>query len=60
MIISKISMGMEMVVTMSVNEKKNPLSLSGTKVTDGYGYMLVTSVCMNTVWGEMMGSVRRA
>lgn len=44
---------------VEVNEKKNPFLLSGTKVTDGYGYMLVTSVGMNTAWGEMMSSIRR-
>ncbi|KAK6243266.1 hypothetical protein QUC31_009675 [Theobroma cacao] len=43
---------------VEVNEK-NPFLLSGTKVTDGYGYMLVTSVGMNTAWGEMMSSIRR-
>ncbi|OMO96364.1 Cation-transporting P-type ATPase [Corchorus olitorius] len=44
---------------VDVNEKNNPFLLSGTKVTDGYGYMLVTSVGMNTAWGEMMSSIRR-
>ncbi|XWS58336.1 hypothetical protein CRYUN_Cryun08bG0025500 [Craigia yunnanensis] len=44
---------------VEVNGKKNPFLLSGTKVTDGYGYMLVTSVGMNTAWGEMMSSIRR-
>ncbi|XP_022720058.1 putative calcium-transporting ATPase 13, plasma membrane-type [Durio zibethinus] len=44
---------------VEVGEKRNPFLLSGTKVTDGYGYMLVTSVGMNTVWGEMMSSIRR-
>ncbi|XVE62819.1 hypothetical protein DITRI_Ditri06bG0150600 [Diplodiscus trichospermus] len=38
---------------------KNPFLLSGTKVTDGYGYMLVTAVGMNTAWGDMMSSIRR-
>ncbi|XP_050261718.1 putative calcium-transporting ATPase 13, plasma membrane-type isoform X5 [Quercus robur] len=37
----------------------NPFMLSGTKVTDGYGFMLVTSVGMNTAWGEMMSSINR-
>ncbi|XVF57244.1 hypothetical protein PTKIN_Ptkin06aG0189200 [Pterospermum kingtungense] len=44
---------------VEVNDNKNPFLLSGTKVTDGYGYMLVTSVGMNTAWGEMMSSIRR-
>ncbi|XWS42502.1 hypothetical protein CRYUN_Cryun16bG0019500 [Craigia yunnanensis] len=44
---------------VEVNEKKNPFLFSGTKVTDGYGYMLVTSVGMKTAWGEMMCSIRR-
>ncbi|MBA0742385.1 hypothetical protein Gogos_015449 [Gossypium gossypioides] len=44
---------------VEVNEKKNPFLLSGTKVTDGHGYMLVTAVGMNTAWGEMMSSIRR-
>ncbi|KAK0598887.1 hypothetical protein LWI29_000335 [Acer saccharum] len=37
--------------------EKNPFLMSGTKVTDGYGVMLVTSVGMNTSWGEMMSSI---
>ncbi|KAL5566270.1 hypothetical protein UlMin_029434 [Ulmus minor] len=37
----------------------NPFLLSGTKVTDGFGSMLVTSVGMNTSWGEMMSSISR-
>ncbi|XP_022743353.1 calcium-transporting ATPase 12, plasma membrane-type-like [Durio zibethinus] len=44
---------------VEVDEKNNPFLLSGTKVTDGFGYMLVTSVGMNTAWGEMMSSIRR-
>ncbi len=32
---------------------------SGTKVVDGYARMLVTSVGVNTTWGEMMSSIRR-
>ncbi|KAK3200631.1 hypothetical protein Dsin_024046 [Dipteronia sinensis] len=35
----------------------NPFLVSGTKVVDGYGHMLVTSVGMNTAWGEMMSSI---
>ncbi|XP_044480622.1 calcium-transporting ATPase 12, plasma membrane-type-like [Mangifera indica] len=42
---------------VEVNEE-NPFLLSGTKVTDGFGYMLVTSVGMNTAWGEMMSTIR--
>ncbi|KAL5566263.1 hypothetical protein UlMin_029427 [Ulmus minor] len=37
----------------------NPFLLSTTKVTDGFGSMLVTSVGMNTSWGEMMRSISR-
>nr|POE75945.1 putative calcium-transporting atpase 13, plasma membrane-type [Quercus suber] len=37
--------------------QRNPFMLSGTKVTDGFGFMLVTSVGMNTAWGEMMSSI---
>ncbi|XWS57675.1 hypothetical protein CRYUN_Cryun09bG0193800 [Craigia yunnanensis] len=44
---------------VEVDKRKNPFLLSGTKVTDGYGYMLVASVGMNTAWGEMMSSIRR-
>lgn len=42
-----------------VNGNTNPFLLSGTKVTDGFGCMLVTSVGMNTAWGDMMSSVTR-
>ncbi|KAL6989796.1 putative calcium-transporting ATPase 13, plasma membrane-type [Sarracenia purpurea var. burkii] len=38
---------------------ENPFLLSGTKVTDGYARMVVTSVGMNTAWGEMMSSIGR-
>ncbi|OMO96363.1 Cation-transporting P-type ATPase [Corchorus olitorius] len=37
----------------------NPFILSGTKVIDGIGSMLVTSVGMNTAYGEMMSSINR-
>ncbi|KAM3694966.1 hypothetical protein ACJW31_07G094900 [Castanea mollissima] len=40
-------------------KERNPFMLSGTKVTDGFGFMLVTSVGMNTAWGEMMSSINR-
>jgi Ca2+-transporting ATPase len=36
-----------------------PFLVSGTKVVDGYARMLVTSVGMNTTWGEMMSSISR-
>ncbi|KAJ4828597.1 Calcium-transporting ATPase 12, plasma membrane-type [Turnera subulata] len=42
-----------------VNSKENPFLLSGSKVADGYGRMLVTSVGMDTAWGEMMSSINR-
>lgn len=34
--------------------KESPFLLSGTKVQDGYGKMLVTSVGMMTEWGKLM------
>lgn len=42
---------------IEVNETPNPFLVSGTKVTDGYGHMLVTSVGMNTSWGQMMSLI---
>lgn len=42
---------------VEINHDKNPFILSGTKVADGYARFLVTSVGMNTTWGEMMSSV---
>ncbi|XVF31147.1 hypothetical protein REPUB_Repub16aG0120600 [Reevesia pubescens] len=42
---------------VEINDSNNPFLLSGTKVTDGFGTMLVTSVGMNTAWGEMMSSI---
>ena len=39
-----------------VKGRENPFLLSGTKVADGNGFMLVTSVGVNTAWGEMMSS----
>ncbi|XP_031280487.1 calcium-transporting ATPase 12, plasma membrane-type-like [Pistacia vera] len=42
---------------VEVNEK-NPFLLSGTKVTDGFGFMLVTSVGMSTAWGQLMSTIR--
>ncbi|GAB2218814.1 hypothetical protein Droror1_Dr00002047 [Drosera rotundifolia] len=44
---------------VEINDNTKPFLLSGTKVMDGYGTMLVTAVGMNTVWGEMMSSVSR-
>ncbi|KAL3724808.1 hypothetical protein ACJRO7_029902 [Eucalyptus globulus] len=44
---------------VEVNCKENPFLFSGTKVADGYAQMLVTSVGMNTTWGEMMSSISR-
>ncbi|KAL1535780.1 putative calcium-transporting ATPase 13, plasma membrane-type [Salvia divinorum] len=37
----------------------NPFLFSGTKVADGYGKMVVTSVGMNTLWGEMMSTISK-
>ncbi|EEF45219.1 putative calcium-transporting ATPase 13, plasma membrane-type [Ricinus communis] len=44
---------------VEVNSHQNPFLFSGTKVADGYGRMLVTSVGMNTTWGEMMSHISR-
>ncbi|XP_007030588.2 PREDICTED: calcium-transporting ATPase 12, plasma membrane-type [Theobroma cacao] len=44
---------------VEINGNNNPFMLSGTKVTDGFGFMLVTSVGMNTAWGKMMSSINR-
>ncbi|XP_021773159.1 putative calcium-transporting ATPase 13, plasma membrane-type [Chenopodium quinoa] len=44
---------------VEVDDRNSPFLFSGTKVTDGYGRMLVTSVGMNTTWGEMMSSISR-
>jgi len=41
---------------VEVKGRENPFLLSGSKVADGNGFMLVTSVGMNTAWGEMMSS----
>ncbi|TQD90242.1 hypothetical protein C1H46_024159 [Malus baccata] len=37
----------------------NPFLFSGAKVVDGHARMLVTSVGINTAWGELMSSVSR-
>nr|GMD35904.1 calcium-transporting ATPase 12, plasma membrane-type-like [Ipomoea batatas] len=42
---------------IEVDDTQNPFLVSGTKVTDGYGRMLVTSVGMNTSWGQMMSLI---
>jgi Ca2+-transporting ATPase len=39
------------------DENNNPFLLSGTKVLDGNGKMLVTGVGMNTEWGNLMATV---
>ncbi|XP_057965585.1 calcium-transporting ATPase 12, plasma membrane-type isoform X2 [Malania oleifera] len=44
---------------VEVEAIRNPFLFSGSKVVDGYGRMLVTSVGMNTTWGEMMSSISR-
>lgn len=44
---------------VEIDGNNNPFLLSGTKVMDGFGSMLVTSVGMNTAWGEMMSSINR-
>ncbi|XP_022723084.1 putative calcium-transporting ATPase 13, plasma membrane-type [Durio zibethinus] len=42
---------------VEVNRCQNPFLFSGTKVVDGYSRMLVTSVGMNTTWGQMMSQI---
>ncbi|CAL5428698.1 unnamed protein product [Camellia sinensis] len=42
---------------VEVNGTQNPFLLSGSKVADGYARMVVTSVGMNTAWGNMMSSI---
>ncbi|CAI9762636.1 unnamed protein product [Fraxinus pennsylvanica] len=42
---------------VEINQYPNPFLFSGTKVTDGYARMLITSVGMNTTWGEMMSTI---
>ncbi|CAN4091238.1 unnamed protein product [Withania somnifera] len=42
---------------VEINLGQYPFLISGTKVVDGYGMMLVTSVGMNTTWGEMMSEI---
>ncbi|KAH9304952.1 hypothetical protein KI387_009356, partial [Taxus chinensis] len=38
-------------------DHKNPFLMSGCKVADGYGTMLVTAVGLNTEWGVLMASI---
>ncbi|EXB26548.1 Calcium-transporting ATPase 12, plasma membrane-type [Morus notabilis] len=44
---------------IEIDSNTHPFLFSGSKVADGYGKMLVTSVGMNTAWGEMMSSITR-
>ncbi|CAL5395390.1 unnamed protein product [Camellia sinensis] len=44
---------------VEVNLNGNPFLFSGTKVVDGFGRMLVTSLGMSTTWGEMMSTISR-
>eukprot|EP00898_Chlorokybus_atmophyticus_P005164 jgi/Chlat1/5649/Chrsp37S05473 len=37
--------------------QKRPFVISGTKVVEGYGDMLVTAVGLNTEWGRVMAAV---
>ncbi|EEE68995.1 calcium-transporting ATPase 5, plasma membrane-type-like isoform X1 [Oryza sativa Japonica Group] len=38
-------------------DKKEPFLMSGCKVADGYGSMLVTGVGTNTEWGQLMANL---
>ncbi|KAG8370279.1 hypothetical protein BUALT_Bualt14G0100500 [Buddleja alternifolia] len=42
---------------VEIDQIMNPFLFSSTKVADGYAKMLVTSVGMNTTWGEMMSTI---
>lgn len=44
---------------VEVDSARHPFLLSGSKVADGYGKMVVVSVGMDTAWGEMMSSITR-
>ncbi|KAK7381173.1 hypothetical protein VNO78_33702 [Psophocarpus tetragonolobus] len=44
---------------VEISIQHHPFLFSGTKVADGYAKMLVTSVGMNTTWGQMMSSISR-
>jgi Ca2+-transporting ATPase len=41
----------------SIKDESKPFLLSGTKVQDGSGKMLVTGVGMNTEWGHLMATL---
>ncbi|KAK4339516.1 hypothetical protein RND71_040978 [Anisodus tanguticus] len=43
---------------VQINETENPFLVCGTKVMDGYGHMLVTSVGVNNAWGQMMCTIK--
>ena len=42
---------------VEIEPSRSPFLLSGAKVEDGCGRMLVTSVGINTAWGEIMSSL---
>nr|XP_016458324.1 PREDICTED: putative calcium-transporting ATPase 13, plasma membrane-type isoform X1 [Nicotiana tabacum] len=42
---------------VQINKTQNPFLVCGTKVMDGYGHMLVTSVGTNNAWGQMMSNI---
>ncbi|ESQ47569.1 hypothetical protein EUTSA_v10022129mg, partial [Eutrema salsugineum] len=44
---------------VEVSLNGNTFLFSGTKVADGFGKMAVTSVGMNTAWGQMMSHISR-
>lgn len=44
---------------VEIDGGRNPFLTSGVKVVDGYARILITSVGMNTSWGEMMSSINR-
>ncbi|KAG0464563.1 hypothetical protein HPP92_020632 [Vanilla planifolia] len=41
----------------SAQKSENSILMSGSKVADGYGTMLVTAVGINTEWGLLMASI---
>lgn len=42
---------------VEIDHLRRPFLLSGAKVVNGYAQMLVTSVGINTAWGQMMSSI---